>query len=755
MQIMRQQIISSSANEKPTSSELDSYKFQELSDIYFQENIVPLEQIKQTLDDYFSNVKIANPAKKAFLNINWPYLYTLNIDNSIEAELNAVTVLPYEPFSKYQNRTYVYKIHGDVLTALKAKDRNDLKLIFGRSDYIKSLKKNEYLIQALTNDLIESNLIFVGCSFTDELDILYALSNSTTSIQQQSAKRIYITATEPTDFTTSKKLKDYGITDVIVCDYESFYLKYIENTRDILTNLLAESAFSIERKPLPSFQVKEFFQYFVQSEWKGGNPGLLPIKRTIEAKILRAIETQPIVAIKGPRFSGRTSLLYSVLNTVSTKKLFFINSNQSLAEKELNELLIIKDSLIAFDTESLTWQQIIYICSKIDSLRECNVSIVIAINRWDVAAIHKLNSEEAIFDITDKFDKDETIKINKIFDLVGIEKWKNKSRLLDNIYYAANTAVITALLKSKSALQNKIEERVKYICSAGIPRHEFSLIYYLAARQRIYSIHYRAIMKSSGYNSTCDDNIENFIKVWEPFIEKYDTDPISAKVNHSASELVSNSQAWIYFALRSIASTIGYEETAKKIVDTVSSLKDIDDQYHELIMFDTLNSIFPSNSDFNVLSARNLISNIYEKLANLLSSEPDYWLQRAKSIYHNHENNSVEDVLVAIDYANKAFKESERKVTINARLTKANLYGLLCQLDGYSKESYLFDAINIYSDAFEDYHKNALYLDGMIERNKNDGYLKKLINTIDVMKKPPSFLNIKTKIDQLRGLLIC
>lgn len=275
----------------------------------------------------------------------------------------------------------------------------------------------------------------------------------------------------------------------------------------------------------------------------------------------------------------------------------------------------------------------------------------------------------------------------------------------------------------------------------------------MATRQRIFSIHYRAIIKASGYTSTCDDNIDSFIKIWEPFIEKIDTNLVSGKANHSQSELVSNSQAWIYFALRLISSKIGYEETANKIVYTISALKNIDDQYHELIIFDTLNSVFPSNSSFNVLSARNLISNIYEKLAPLLSSEPDYWLQRAKSIYHNHESNSMTDVLVAIDYAKKALKESDKRVTINARLTKANLYGLLCKLDNFNTESYIFDAIDTYSEAFADYQINSLYLDGVIERNQTDGYLKKLITNVDVMEKTPKFLNYKNKISQLSGLL--
>lgn len=644
-------------------------------------------------------------------------------------------------------------MHGDVWTALKANNRDDLKLVFGRADYIKSLKKNEYLIEALTNDLIESNLIFVGCSLTDEIDILFAISNLEGNVQRQSSKRVYVTSSEPKDYTTLKKLKDYGITDVIVCDYDIFYLKYIEIVREFNSNALIDSIFSFNEKSCPSFDTKRFFHYFVQADWAGGNPCNLPITRTVETEIIEAIDIQPIIVIKGGRFSGRTSLLYAVLNKSRTKRPFFVSSIQSLTDKELNELLGKNDSLIVFDTESLTWQQLKYICTKKEVIRERNMTIILGINRWDVAAVDSLDSDEAIFDILDKFDSYEIEQVNGIFDSVGIEKWKSRDRLLDNIYHAAKTAVVTSLLSGTSVLQRKIEERVQYICSARISQYEFSLIYFLAARQRIFSLHYRAILRADGYNLTHEECIENFIKVWTPFVEKKEADSVSSRATHSMSELTSNSQAWIYFALQLITSKIGYEETANKIVNTVAILKPIDNEYHELIMFDTLNAVFPSNASVRSITARNLISLIYEKLAPLLSGEPDYWLQRAKSIYHNHLNNSVEDVLVAIDYANKAIKESERRVTINARLTRANLHGLLCQVDDYKTDSHILQAINMYSEAFDDYHKNSLYLDGMIERNRTDGYLKKLINQVDNMEKSLGFLSVKTKIDQLRSIL--
>ena len=91
MTMMREQIKAMPVAEKPSDDELDKFEFQELSDIYFRENIVPLESIKACVDACFTKVDIADAAKLRFLSIDWPYIYTLNIDDGIErARLYAV-----------------------------------------------------------------------------------------------------------------------------------------------------------------------------------------------------------------------------------------------------------------------------------------------------------------------------------------------------------------------------------------------------------------------------------------------------------------------------------------------------------------------------------------------------------------------------------------------------------------------------------------------------------------------------------------
>lgn len=147
-----------------------------------------------------------------------------------------------------------------------------------------------------------------------------------------------------------------------------------------------------------------------------------------------------------------------------------------------------------------------------------------------------------------------------------------------------------------------------------------------------------------------------------------------------------------------------------------------------------------------------MIGETYKQLARILSGEPNYWLQRAKSIYHDREANSAETVLVAIEYAEKAINETEKSVTINAKLTRANLYGLLCSIEKYQDLNHYVAAINCYHEAFDDYHLNKDYLDELIQRNRGrKGYLMGLLSSnpgsdVEVLK-------IRHKVAHLRSVV--
>ena len=755
MEIMARQISDSTVDPecRPTDAELQKYNFQELSDIYFGDNIIPLDEIKSSLSAYFSGVRINNPAKKSFLNIGWPYLYTLNIDDGIEKEINAIKVLPFEQFARNEGRPYIYKIHGDVDTALKAASRDDLKLVFGSGDYIKSLKRNVFMIEKLTNDLLESNLIFIGCSLTDELDILYALADIDGDKLSARTRRVYVTSSEPTDYTTNKKLRDYGITDILVCDYENFYLKYVELTRAEKSTKDYDSQYLFKNLPTIQLGVKEFLTYFLQVRRVEGNVAAVTVPRTIEPKLINAISVQPVTVLCGSRFSGRTTVLHRVLDKYSTKRSFFIGSEVALSDSSLNDILAYRNSFIVFDVGALTNDQIRQVTYKREDLTDRNSTVLVAISSIDVNATYLLQDEISLFRISDRFDKEENGELNKVFDAIGIAKPDPRARLLDLIYDVANSAVARKEVGTDIPLRDQIVQRISRAMAPDISTFEFSLLYILAARQKIYSLNYRAIIKAGGYSETTDDLVHTFASQWQPFAEITHTDRLTGAAVSSNFALISNSQAWMHFAIRHIVNNIGVEISSTKIVELVTILKIKDASYYELIMFDVLNAVFSGDSKEGV-SSRKLIGAIYQKLAPLQGGEPNYWLQRAKSIYHGHTLNSAQDVLIAIEYAGKAISENENKVSINSRLTRANLYGLLCKIDGYRIEEHNLSAIDMYVQVLRAYSDNEQYVSEMIARSNNGkGYLRDLVEAADKPGKSTAFLNAREGLVYLRGML--
>jgi len=748
MEIMRQQITESPVAFKPTAENLEKYDFQKLSDRYFRDEIVELSKIKNTLDQYFSDVKISTQSKLSFLSLPWPYIYTLNIDDGIEKAINGIKVVPYESFAKSHGRRYVYKMHGDVFTALKADSRDALKLIFGKGDYIRSLNKNRPLIDALKADLNESNLLFIGCSLTDEIDILYALSDHESVSSTSGSRRVYLTSTSPEgDYDTISKLREYSITDVIICNYDDFYLKITELAREIFARNSPAKEFEFLPTAAP-FNINKFLQYFLQSNWQGGDSSHLSVTRDADATIKNKTERSTITVITGARFAGRTSTLYRALRASKTKKPYFIGSESTITDGDLSHILSLPDSFIAFDTESLSFSQIFTVCRSIEKLKSLNTSVLIAVDKNDLFATEHL-PENSIVSLSNRFSNNERSRINQILDTLGIAQLKKPGTILDYIYEVAGSTIIKGLLKSDTSLKKKIDERVKYT-SKNMSKSEFGLLYILAAKQKVLSVIYRGLLQKGGYTTTADEYITNFVQIWGPFVEKSSTGRSTIAASHSSFALKSNSQAWLFYALQSLARELGVPKSANFIVETISSIQAHKDHY-DLMMFDVLNAVF-SGSSITKSNSRALISETYIGLARTLSSEPNYWLQRAKSIYNDHSANTADSVLAAIEHVEKAISETEKTVTINAKLTRANLYGLLCHIEKHNNLDHYIAAVNSYHQAIEDYHLNKEYLDELIQRNKGGrGYLKGLLSSI-----PPAgveTLKIQDKVAFLRQIV--
>lgn len=720
MEMMRTAISNAPTLEKPSPSSLDRYSFQQLADEYFREQIVPLDQIKTTLRDHFTRVPITSEAKKDFIRWDWEYLYTLNIDDAIERELNAIKVLPFTEFAQHKTTQFVYKLHGDAADAITAGTSDAMKVVFGSADYITSLITNRSLISTLTNDIAERHLLFVGCSLTDELDILFALAQSkTAAVAPPATNRVYITARAPTDYESKKKLRSYGITEVLVVDYAEFYafVASIDSPHQAVKSPLDPYTYSYKKAARQTPEA--FLQYLLQTSWTAHeDPTDLAVSRD-DLRRVSPLIAEPMVVLWGRRFSGRTTLLFAVLTLHANRKRYFIPSSAATSDSLLNTILRAKDALIAIDSGAMSYQQLQVIVRKLDQVRENNTTILLATNRASLSALGSVLTNCAL-EVHDRMSAVEAKKINTKLEPYGISKaWRPNVQNLNNIFSLSESLVVRKLLKQQSRLHDNITRLQQQWAASSVGKLEFSVLFYLGTRQRIYSRYFRELAQAAGLGHLANSHFSDFAKQWEPFVELEDADPSSMRSERSVKVIVANANAWIHYSIGRLSLKLGASETASQIVQTFATMNQVEDKAFELLLFDNLNAIFAE--ELTDLRA-SVIREVYERLAPLLAGAPDYWLQRAKGFYYL--SNDVQDLLVAVEFCEKSIVQRAAKTSTNAKLTKANLLGKICKVKKNADDSDIVRAIEAYVEAIRSRSENPLYIDELLRKSKTGkGYM--------------------------------
>ena len=228
------------------SKRLDYEKkqFSEISTIYHV--IVPKEEQRDYLRKNFTKVELSLEKKK-FLNINWPYVYTLNSDDAIENNSRYTTVV-------YSNRSLwdeifstdkcTIKLHGHIDDILVYKDSKCE--IFDLPQYVQSLNENRILLDKLKHDYEFMNLIYIGCGLSNEIDLLSIASKAAIN-----GNHYYCTVTQP-DEDALLMMSVYGITHCVI--FDSYDAIYTELT------VAAEEAEKIGKSDLDEYKWMDLIQ---------------------------------------------------------------------------------------------------------------------------------------------------------------------------------------------------------------------------------------------------------------------------------------------------------------------------------------------------------------------------------------------------------------------------------------------------------------------------------------------------------------
>lgn len=596
---------------------------------YYMSNVDDRKKYEYFLNN-FSEVKIEDKGKLNFLKIGWPYIYTLNIDDGIEKNSKFSHVIVSNK-SNVEEKNFdefkcVIKLHGDVHDIIKYKEYNSL--IFSEIQYGKSMEKNQVLLSKLNHDAQFQNLIFIGCSLSDEMDMLTSLPDTIETVETD---RYVCVATLPN---TLDKIhyQQYKITHIIVFDsyddmYKQLYNSWTESQKICVDGLDTHKNYPVEKID-DHFETNKSYYLFGKSLFENGKmkQPFFFIGRDTTPKILNDSKNFRINIIRGSSYSGKTYLMCDLIMRIRNRDVYAFESKERITEQAFSTLLDKSNSVFLFDTNVLEMEQIEYVIRQRKRLESNNNVCFIFTHNNDGefnGLISVLKDEEVIsehnigsWELKNRFSKNEIELVNPLMTRCTIGILQQERTLLDNVIRISND------LKSKHKFSNASlsSDSMKKVASLII----------LAVEKKVYSTQ---IVKFDLLREIHDQ----YLKA-RPLIDCEETWPFESSASDNPNlKYVINAEYWLYTYLGDYANSEKNQEIIvnafKYIIEKivrVSGNPTIDgyvvNSYKKYILFDNINRIFKTNGRKSV----SLIKKIYDGLNPYLSNDPNYLHQRAK-----------------------------------------------------------------------------------------------------------------------------
>lgn len=604
--------------------ELNNESFSSISSIYHK--MVQAEKQQSYLLNKFTNVKLEN-VKKNFLKIDWPYIYTLNIDDAIENNSEFKTVLYANRDirnSIFEQEKCVIKLHGDIKDILKYEDSNCE--IFDQKQYVVSIKKNVSLLKKLTHDYEYLNLLYIGCSLSDEIDLLF----STSMANDNNNNRYYCSTQIPT-LLQKTKLEAFGITHCIVFEsYDDIYEKMTDAFHQSLciTPDELEQFSTYEFKTLGTgFELNCPYLFQGKSILNNSKIAIYPsffVSRSVTDKIVENINSKGTQIVVGRGCSGKTYVSYDIIRRVRDREVYAFRSKDRINNETLTLLLNKENCLTIFDSKVLSIKQIEEIILTTSERVVKSNSIIIIENKSNrdlsgLLVLMKMNEhleddEIPQLEISNRFSKPKTDEINNYLVTSSLGVFSENKSIADNIINASNLLI----QKNKFSQISSLTDNVRQVSSLIV----------LATLGKVYA--------SDAINLDLVEEFEMQCKKAMPLIEKESTWVFEmSAANNSPLKYVVNAEYWLFNQLDILAkSRKGREKIIEAYRYIIGKLIEINGKpdlmkgekyapYKDYILFDNIFQIFRSQGT-------KIIRDIYQSLNDILATDPNYLHQRAK-----------------------------------------------------------------------------------------------------------------------------
>ena len=639
---------------------LKAAPFSAVSEVYYESGKISLERQRSYLRNHFTQVQIEEN-KQEFLSLPWPYVYTLNIDDGIEqgSIFNHVVHSNRDVDERiFDEKNCVIKLHGDVSDMLTYRDANGA--ILTQKQYANSIRQHSSLLTKLEHDSIYENLIYIGCSLDDEIDLLAYTGLQPT--KNGITARYYCLTRDPSDL-DKIKLGRFGITHCIVFDsYESIYACLYEAGQEALQvrvdDLENYKYFSIT-KLLDDFEDNKPYLLFGKSLITKDRNICLPyyfISREITKTIVSNLDKAPVQILVGSGCAGKSYVLIDIACKVRDKDVFFFETKDRLTDTAFKSLLTRRSAVVLADNNSLSFSQIEHLFDNIEEIRKNHICFIISANKHDhdISSIIKLRESlgtlrvDSIFqlDISNYLSKKELSLLNPALTSIGAGLFSSNRTIVDNIIHIGKRLEEDSKYKRIKPKLNTVKEIAALIA--------------LATEKKVYSHQVIAL------DLFTEMSVQ--VKTAQPLIDAEATWSYEKSIgDNSPTKYVINAEYWLYSVLSDFSIkernkklvVDAYEYIVKKIVEQYGApnlfFGNKRSAYREYIRFDNINRIFCQDNKRGK-DGLSLIRLIYERLNKMLSVDPNYMHQRAKCFIKSSYYEGTKEV--KLRYLDKAFRDA-------------------------------------------------------------------------------------------------
>lgn len=688
--------------------EIANYSFSQLCDLYEDEDFIDARTRSEYLRNNFWETYLEiTDVRRKFFDIEWEYIYTLNIDDLIEKNSEyKLVVRPNRDINEdiFLEGKCVIKLHGDIgdIVVYKKSDK-----IFTSKEYAMSIEKNAALLNKLRNDYQNQNILFIGCSLSDEIDlktleevpINYYAAN-------EFRKRYFFYKGEPSKLLISK-LKQFGVTDVVCFEsYSDMYIfleKAWKASKEIQHDQL-DGYKSFQKVNVP-FEDKELNQeYFFWGkcqisikERKVYYP-YFDIRRNLLLKIMRNFLLNKVHILYGKKYSGKSYLLCGLYKEITDREVYLFDGRNRLSDSSVDNILEKKEIIALFDAGTLSRSQFEKILCSSKKINENHSDFVIVLNSndTDTYGLITWKLREGVIDPTDILsytiknklevsgDENELEKINVLMPKINLPVFEEKRTFLDQIEYAS------------ASLHRK--NKFSYIRIAPENERELALLIIFAIQGKAYSsdiIRYRL-----------EDEIGIALKKYSPFIERDEVDLAEkSRVDLSSIKYSLNSKYWLCRELGEFAKETDnvnlIVQSFKYIIQCILSETGRSKSKRrrlcrDFVQMDVLNEVFINKNKGNI----SLIATVYGGVKSLLSDDYHFLHQNAKcylNYYYfakKHEdrrkyiNEAFELVIVSKSILEKEYSSSKNESVYislsHVNYTCATILAEMCMLENYS-----------------------------------------------------------------------